>query len=672
MEPLILQKNRDWLVGAVPQLSTQLTSSILDSIIFRQRENDIDLFYGGENTLEACNQTLALQFEHQLKRTDGVAVPRPSRKLKSASSIQTGIILSEIVDQHYEVLLDHLPAIPHDHLGEKLISKRPPYRNLVVFGSLMLVPLLSFLRNQKSSPWVSITLVEDDMSQFAATLSLVFLSDLVDVCKHLSVRLTLHVDSLKDNLQDRLYTQVGCVDPTVLYGWQTLRSPLLSPALMEIHSWLHAPEGAAQHVLGLLGFSTDEINQTQQAVWNSLAQADFHIVSPGFIENNLPVVLVASGPSLNDQLDWLRQYQSSLNIVSAGSALGSLLRYGIQPTAAVFLERGSQVYDDLSDLLAENFSLKNITVLASSTIDPRVPVFFKRAVFFHRPVAAATKLFPDDDIATLPVAGPHVINAALEALLVLGTRKFLLLGADFAAKRRDCPRADGALGSSPRDLNIPVSGSRGRTVFSEPGLLHTAYLLNRVIASTPDCEVFRLGEGVELDSTITTDASDQLAHRFGCMPCGLDSVFDELPLSTFSREDCSHFLDSMQTELSVWSGELIEAAQEAQGWSRPLVEAISPLVQRMHEGDSRHRRFLACLFCQPLFYSAAALHDCDSAQSKEWNKSRSDFIASVDLMQDLGRQWFDMMKTWIVSPQLPAWDPDGLRRRYCRLSETRV
>ena len=109
--------------------------------------------------------------------------------------------------------------------------------------------------------------------------------------------------------------------------------------------------------------------------------------------------------------------------------------------------------------LAEGFSLEGVTALVSSTIDPRVPALFEQAAFFHRPVAAATGLFPDDQCATLPVCGPHVINAALEALLCLGSRKLLLVGADFAALRRNQPRAEGALGDSPREFTIPVRGT---------------------------------------------------------------------------------------------------------------------------------------------------------------------------------------------------------------------
>ena len=421
-------------------------------------------------------------------------------------------ILAEMVDVHYEVFLDHLPALSVADAG--LNQVKPPYRNLIVFGSLMIPSLFQWIRANHGGPWITITLVENDPVQLKAALSLFSLSDFVDLCRAKSIGLTLHIDESKIALQDRLFTQVGKENPTMLYGWQTLRSPVLSPELMELHSWLHAPEGAAQHVSGLLGFATDDINQTQQALWNSLSHRTMKVLAADCLSPETPVVLVASGPSLMDQLEWLRVNASNLNIVAAGSALGTLLRAGIEPTSVVFLERSAETYTDLCDLLADGFSLKNILLLVSSTIDPRLPELFDEVAFFHRPASMSVGLFPDDDHAVLRISGPHVINAALEAVLALGSRQLLFLGADFSAVKRTMPRAGGALGVSPRDFNVPVQGNQGKTVFSEPELLHTSYLLNRMIEITHGCVAKRLGEGVILSEVESVDCTDLLTSQF--------------------------------------------------------------------------------------------------------------------------------------------------------------
>jgi len=672
-----LQANLSWLAEISPALNSQLSAEVIARVDFRKRaaDADLDLFLGEECALEGCHQSLAELLQQQLKRTDGVAMPRPLRSSSltleaTASAFSPAEILAEIVNLHREVLLDHLPAVSAP--DAVLSASKPPYRNLVLFGSLMLVPLLPYLQSLDISPWISLTLVEDDPHQLAATLSLVDLSTLVDLCRQQAIKLTMHMDESKANLQDRLYTQLSSDNPTLLYGWQILRSPLRSPALMELHSWLHAPEGAAQHVFGLLGFATDEINQTQQALWNALTHKPLPVLVPDRLAADSPVVLVASGPSLTAQLPWLKQHQKNLNLVAAGSALGALLHAGIRPAAVVFLERGAEVYADLCDLLAEGYSLEGITVLVSSTIDPRVPALFCQAAFFHRPVAVATGLFPQDQQSTLPICGPHVINATLEALLCLGSRKFLLVGVDFAAIKRDCPRAEGALGVSPRDLTIPVRGNRGRTVFSDPGLLHTGYLLNRVIASTVGCRVQRLGEGAVLEAVESAEASAALAQAFSRAPTALAEALGDLPLTSFNRDDCTALFTLLEEDLDAWGEHLCAAVQAADHWSRSLAEAQAPLLQRLHEGDSRQRRMLAQLFCQPLFFTGMILHDAPSRDAEAFAEARDSFIASIALMQAVAHQWIAVLRPWLNAPQLPLWDPEWLRSRYRRLEPSKV
>ena len=78
-------------------------------------------------------------------------------------------------------------------------------------------------------------------------------------------------------------------------------SPVKSPALMELHSWLHAPEGICR-ALGMLGFATDEINQTQQALWNALSDSNMTVLAKDIVPSDAPIVIIASGPSLDRTL----------------------------------------------------------------------------------------------------------------------------------------------------------------------------------------------------------------------------------------------------------------------------------------------------------------------------------------------------------------------------------
>jgi len=661
-----LARNLLWLADVSPLLAELVDDDLaLCELKGRPVDADVDLFFHGQLVLEACQCSLTAAFDQQLKRTDGVAMTRAARPIDVKSSTPTSILM-EMVDAHYAVFLNHLPSLPRVD-STSANSEKPPYRNLVVFGSLMIAPLIKFIQINDCSPWISITLVENDPMQLKAALSLFDLSEFVDLCRDKSISLKIHIDESKIALQDRLYTQVGKENPTLLYGWQALRSPVLSPELMELHSWLHAPEGAAQHVSGMLGFATDDINQTQQTLWNALSNKEMKVLAPNCLDPQTPIVLVASGPSLMDELPWLFQEAPNLNIVAAGSALGTLLRAGIRPSVVVNLERSAETYTDLCDLLADGFSLKDIALLVSSTIDPRLPMLFDQVAFFHRPASMSLGLFPDDKDAVLRISGPHVINAALEAVLALGSRQLLFIGADFSATSRTRPRADGALGVSPRHFNIPVQGSRGKTVFSEPGLLHTAYLLNRMIEITPDCDAKRLGQGVVLSEVQIVERTDDLTAQYVRAPGALKQAFMAFPKSSFNCSDCEQLFDLLKNDLTETMSQLRSAVDSSESWSKNLSEGLSPFLQRLHDGDSRQRRMLSQLLCQPLFYSAMSLYDAPSDSPEEFFASKANFLSSLDLLEAVVSQWLDVMRPWLRASQLPSWDPEWLRTRYRRM-----
>ena len=101
------------------------------------------------------------------------------------------------------------------------------------------------------------------------------------------------------------------------------------------------------------------------------------------------VLIVASGPSLDRNIEELKSIQNSITIISAGSAIGSLLRNDIQPDYAVLLENNKSVFRDMCQLVGEGYDLKQITLIASITVDPRIASLFGSFITYQRPVSTA-------------------------------------------------------------------------------------------------------------------------------------------------------------------------------------------------------------------------------------------------------------------------------------------
>ena len=77
-------------------------------------------------------------------KTDGVSMPVFIGRENPSESTPFHI-LSEMVDKHHEVLLDYL--LFSEATSDVALLSKPHYRNLLVFGSLMLVPLSKYLEN---------------------------------------------------------------------------------------------------------------------------------------------------------------------------------------------------------------------------------------------------------------------------------------------------------------------------------------------------------------------------------------------------------------------------------------------------------------------------------------------------------------------------------------------
>ena len=236
------------------------------------------------------------------------------------------------------------------------------------------------------------------------------------------------------------------MNPFILHGTQIFRSPFPAPDLSKLHTWIHSPEGVGQLVTGMLGFTTDELNQVQQAIFNSKRSEPGLALPKHSNDQTMGAVLVSSGPSLDSNLPWLRDNQHHLFIIAAGSSIGSLLRNNITPDAVVLLERNQGVYELFTELLVEGHTLKPIDLFACSTVDPRIPGLFNKHYLYHRPFSASASLFHSEIESCLAIAGPQVINSTLEIALRLGFRNLLLFGCDFGAFDKTYPRSRSSLG----------------------------------------------------------------------------------------------------------------------------------------------------------------------------------------------------------------------------------
>ena len=183
------------------------------------------------------------------------------------------------------------------------------------------------------------------------------------------------------------------------------------------------------------GFFEDELVMMRNSFQN-LVFSDYRFIKrKRYIQQDYPVFVVASGPSLEFDMEVIKKYRDHVILVTSGTTIHKLLNEGIVPDYHAELENVEAVYDLLKPK-AEQFDLSSITLLASTTVDKRVPKLFGDIYFFARGSVSATTVFCKD-VGELPEVAPYSANAALTSIASLGFRNLYLFGVD-------CGRYEGA------------------------------------------------------------------------------------------------------------------------------------------------------------------------------------------------------------------------------------
>jgi hypothetical protein len=176
------------------------------------------------------------------------------------------------------------------------------------------------------------------------------------------------------------------------------------------------------------GFFEDEIKMMSNATANFAAAPFWLLEAKRRLRRPETAVIVGAGPSLDESLETLHRIREHVVLFSGGTSLRPLLRNGIVPDFHCELENVPAVVDVLKQA-AEHGDLSKIRLIASATVDPRVPPMFKETLLFFRDSVSSTMLLGVGYHA-LPGAAPTCVNSALASAISLGFTEFLLFGTD--------------------------------------------------------------------------------------------------------------------------------------------------------------------------------------------------------------------------------------------------
>jgi hypothetical protein len=183
------------------------------------------------------------------------------------------------------------------------------------------------------------------------------------------------------------------------------------------------------------GYYEDERKMIRNAVTN-LHKCDFYLAEGSFRDRTgVPAFIIASGPSIDESIEYIKQWRDHAIVFSCGSSLQICLRHGIIPDYHVELENVVAVVDFLDHMLDVNPELypdrhfDGIRLIASVTVNPRTMSYFDETLFFFRDSSVSSKCFARD-ISIMTAVGPNVTNTAVSVAVRLGFSEMYFFGLD--------------------------------------------------------------------------------------------------------------------------------------------------------------------------------------------------------------------------------------------------
>ncbi|OWA36191.1 hypothetical protein B9G55_10095 [Saccharibacillus sp. O16] len=178
---------------------------------------------------------------------------------------------------------------------------------------------------------------------------------------------------------------------------------------------------------------THELFQ-QDWVRNSMYQMAgmLHATPVERLKNLFPgmtAVIVASGPSLQKDIDWIERLKPHAFIVAAGSSIQALVKRGIKPHMAVTLDGGA-----INDKVFEDPRTLEAPLLYSSTsyygITDRKQSGLIRAVMSNDTITQYFMNLRSNEVAITPT--PTVVGTAIQGAIWMGATKIVLMGQDLS------------------------------------------------------------------------------------------------------------------------------------------------------------------------------------------------------------------------------------------------
>lgn len=299
----------------------------------------------------------------------------------------------------------------------------------------------------------------------------------------------------------KFFCRTGCA-PAVdgMHLYRHYNHPLFSSTFKEIQK-------NGNLLLAGLGFLADEIKMIENTHKN-LKTGQAHIYyrqASQFVTT--PCFIVGCGPSLDQDLPYIKRNADNAIVFSSGSALGPLLNAGITPDFHIEVENEGIL--PIMSHVSELHDISNICLVTSTTVEPEIVDYFKNIIYHFRPALSPFGIFSNDEKNTIPYHDPSVVNSSVGLSQDLGFREYYMFGCDMGTRDINLHHAKNSYHFRPdaqlpdNDFCIPVPANFGGTTHTSDGLYWVKSNIERAIkVNREGRSYYNCTDGASIDGTL--------------------------------------------------------------------------------------------------------------------------------------------------------------------------
>lgn len=356
---------------------------------------------------------------------------------------------------------------------------------------------------------------EPDPDCFYCTLHSVDISNMITGCFQRGGQLTLQVGGNASSFVNeiaKIFKRQGYFNVAKMYLYRHYYSEQTDAAFQKVHDL------AYRYVSGW-GFFEDEVISLTHTLSNiSTCKFPSILRRAKDFSRDTPVFIVGNGPSLDENLAFLKKNQDNAVIFSCGTALKPLLDYGIMPDYHAETERTAALYDWV-DKVGHKEKLKQINLITLNTVYPEILKLFKQAHLILKHDDAGSEFisqFISNKYSLITYCNPTVTNTATSATIAMGFKNMYLLGVDYGYKSEAYHHSKGSLyfdtdavqHTKEMKGDFQVAGNFVDKVYTTQFFDNSRMMLELLLQENTDVTCVNCSDGAKIGLTQTMKTED--------------------------------------------------------------------------------------------------------------------------------------------------------------------